>query len=361
VRSLVLMEQGLALGVDGERFEIRKDERVLQHVRVADVSDLLLFGSITLTPACISFLLRRGIDTVFLSPRGHYRGRLLARHSPHIELRTAQFAKWHDSAFRAAIARAVVAGKVANQRNLLLRAQRELRAEPLAAAAAEMRRILKLLERPMEVDAVRGLEGVAAAAYFRVFGLCLRNPAFSFSRRTRRPPRDPVNAMLSFGYTMLNTRMESLILRAGLDSMLGAFHAPDFGRPSLALDLIEEFRPLVVDSLVLRLVNRRQVTPEDFEEPLGEADELAAEEDTGLVEPQKDEDQTQAHSLPAVWLGETGRRIFFREWGRRLRESIFYPPRQEVRTLEDIMKLQVYHYARVIRGEDAEYAPFVPR
>jgi len=153
--------------------------------------------------------------------------------------------------------------------------------------------------------------------------------------------------------------MESLVLRTGLDPMLGAFHSPDFGRPSLALDLIEEFRPIVVDSLVLRLINRRQVSREDFEEPLGDADEFAEEDALGGAEETGGE--SRAERPHAVWLGETGRRVFFREWGRRLRESIFYEPRREVRTLEDIMKLQVYHYGRVVRGEEPAYAPFVPR
>ena len=153
--------------------------------------------------------------------------------------------------------------------------------------------------------------------------------------------------------------MESLVLRTGLDPMLGAFHSPDFGRPSLALDLIEEFRPIVVDSLVLRLINRRQVSREDFEEPLGDADEFAEEDALGAAE--ETDGESRAERPHAVWLGETGRRVFFREWGRRLRESIFYEPRREVRTLGDIMKLQVYHYGRVVRGEEPAYAPFVPR
>ena len=357
------MEQGLVLGVDGERFEIRKGEKVIERIAAAEISEVLLFGNISLTPGCTGFLLAQGIDTVFLTARGRYRGRLFGRHSPQIELRLAQFAKWHDPHFCAAFARAIVTGKVANQRNLLLRAQRELKVEPLATATAEMRRVLGLLAQASDVEALRGLEGRAAAVYFRVFGMCLRNPAFSFSKRTRRPPRDPVNAMLSFGYTMLNTRMESFILRAGLDSILGTFHAPESGRPSLALDLIEEFRPIVVDSLVLRLVNRRQVTPDDFEEHLGQGDEngLAVDDEAEPAVETGDTSASEEAAKSAVWLGETGRRVFFREWGKRLRESIFYEPRVEVRTIEDIMQLQVYHYARVIRGEDSVYVPFVPR
>lgn len=353
MRSLVLMEQGLALTVEGEQFEIRKADTAIERVRIAEVSEVLVFGNISLTPACISVLLARGIDTIFMTARGRYRGRLAGPAGKNVELRMAQYARSRDEDFRAATARAIVRGKIANQRNLLLRAQRELKLEKLSGAVAGMRRMLEAIENAPDTESVRGFEGQAASLYFGVFGLCIRNPAFSFSKRTRRPPRDPINAMLSFGYTLLNLTMESLVLRAGLDPALGTFHSPEYGRPSLALDLIEEFRPVVVDSLVLRLANRKQVNPEDFEEPPRDEDAIWADEGEGA--------ETREAGDKAVWLGETGRRVFFREWGRRLRESIFYEPRREVRTLEDIMRYQVYQYASVLRGESGGYTPFIPR
>lgn len=354
MRSLVLMEQGLALAVEGEQFEIRKGESAIERVRIAEVSEVLVFGNVALTPGCIAVLLSRGIDTIFMTARGRYRGRLAGPGGKNVELRMAQYARGGDEGFRSAMARAIVRGKVANQRNLLLRAQRDLKLESLADAVAGMRRLMQSLHEAADVDSIRGFEGQAAALYFGAFGLCIRNPAFTFTKRTRRPPRDPVNAMLSFGYTLLNVAMESIVSRAGLDPALGTFHAPEYGRPSLALDLIEEFRPVVVDSLVLRLVNRKQVGPEDFEEPPSDDDALWSDEGENQANP------GQA-GPKAVWLGETGRRVFFKEWGRRLREAVFYEPRGEVRTLEDIMRHQVYHYAAVIRGEQEVYVPFVPR
>jgi CRISPR-associated protein Cas1 len=354
MRSLVIMEQGLELGIQGEEFEIRKSGAAIERVRVADISEVLVFGAVALTPACISLLLARGIDTIFLTAKGMYRGRLAGPASKNVELRLAQFSRWQDGAAREMMARAIVRGKIANQRNLLLRSQRELKLDRLASVVADMRRLLDSLESRTGIDTIRGVEGQAAAAYFGALGACIRNPAFSFTRRTRRPPRDPANAMLSFGYTILNLAMESAVARAGLDPMLGSFHSPEFGRPSLSLDLIEEFRPLLVDSLVLRLINRKQVGPEDFENPLGD------EEPAWFGEGPEIQTE-QPHEPRPVWLAETGRRIFFREWGRRLRESVFYEPRQEVRTMEEIMRFQVYHYARIIKGEESEYRAFVPR
>jgi CRISPR-associated protein Cas1 len=353
MRTLALMEQGLTVGVEGELFSIERAGRRIELVRVADVGEVQIFGSIALTPAAVALALARGIDVVFLSPRGRYRGRLVGRGSRNVELRRQQFVRLADGEFALALGKGVVAGKIANQRNLLLRAQREHRREDLADAIGGMRQMLDRIERAASLDELRGLEGQAAALYFGSFGKCLRNPAFTFSRRSRRPPRDPVNAALSFGYTLLGTVMESIVLRVGLDPMMGAFHQPDYGRPSLMLDLIEEFRPVVVDALVLRLFNRRELAKEDFEAGLDEVEAVWAEEGETEAEGSRE--------AQGIWLSETGRRVFFRAWGRRLREVVYYPPRDQRLTLEEVMEQQAYHFARVVRGEEDRYRAFVPR
>lgn len=347
---LALMEQGVTLGVDGEMLTIERGDRVIDRVRVAEIDQVLAFGAITLSPGAVALLLRRGVDTVFLTARGRYRGRLVGGFNRNVERRLAQFERLRSGPTAVALARQIVAGKIANQRALILRAQREHRQPELAEVAGQMRRALDSLASVEDLDRVRGAEGQASAAYFGAFGRCIRNPAFTFGGRTRRPPRDPLNALLSFGYSMLATVIESAVLRAGLDPMLGSLHAPEFGRPSLVLDLMEEFRPVLVDALALRLVNRRAVAREDFEEfveergdPLGEAER----EDAGAA--------------PAVWLGETGRRIFFRAWGQRLRETHWYEPRRQTLTFEQIVRQQVYHLVRVLMGEDQAYQAFTVR
>lgn len=349
--TLTIMEQGLALAVDGELFSIERDGKVVDRVRMADVDEVLLFGAISLTPAAVGTVLRRGIDTVFLTARGRYRGRLVGKPGRNVELRLAQFQRLRDPAASLALARSFVAGKIANQRYVLLRAQREQKSEDFAGAIGRLRRIMRTVEESPDMEVLRGLEGQAGAAYFKVLGRCIRNPQFTFSRRTRRPPRDPANAMLSFGYTLLGIVMESAVLRAGLDPMVGAFHAPDYGRPSLVLDLIEEFRAILVDSLMLRLVNRREIAPEDFEAP-DQIDPLEADDLDG---------EGPGAAAEAVWLGASGRRVFFRAWSRRLRETHFYEARQQTLMLEEILQQQVYHLARVITGEEESYRAFVVR
>jgi CRISPR-associated protein Cas1 len=169
-----------------------------------------------------------------------------------------------------------------------------------------------------------------------------------------------VNAALSFGYTLLAMGMESAVLRVGLDPMVGVFHMPDYGRPSLVLDLIEEFRPVLVDTLVLRIVNRREVAREDFEEFSDDADALAAGEEPLAASPVESPETEPTASRP-VWLGPTGRKIFFRAWGRRLRETHFYEVRRQTLMLEEIMQQQVYQLARVLNGETEAYKAFTLR
>lgn len=362
----------MTLAVDGEQFSVQREGQIVQRVRMGEVDEVLVFGSISLTPAAVAALLHRGIDTVFLSAHGRYRGRLLGKPGRNIELRLAQFDRLRDEAVAVPLARALVGGKVANQRYILLRAQREqastrsaqgtstlrqaqgaagVKREDLAEAIAGMRRLAEAVETAEDMDALRGVEGQAAALYFGAFGKCIRNADFSFTVRSRRPPRDPVNAMLSFGYTLLGALMESAVLRAGLDPMLGVFHTPEYGRPSLVLDLIEEFRPVVVDALTLRVVNRREVAREDFEELHDDAELAAVGED----------ELAAAGADRAVWLGPTGRRVFFRAWGRRLRETHFYAVRQQSLMLEEVMQQQVYQFSRLLRGEAQGYQPFVLR
>jgi CRISPR-associated protein Cas1 len=367
------MEQGTKLTVDGEQFSIEREGAVVQQVRMADVDEVLVFGNVSLTPAAIATLLQRGTDTLFLSAHGRFRGRLIGKPGKNVHLRLTQFDRLRDPTTAVPLARALVGGKVANQRALLLRAQREQasalrqaqgsaqgKREELADAIAALRRLLEALDGAETVDAVRGIEGQAAAIYFGAFGHCVRNPEFGFVKRTRRPPRDPVNAILSFGYTLLAMGMESAVLRVGLDPMVGVFHMPDYGRPSLVLDLIEEFRPVMVDMLALRIVNRREVAREDFEEFADDADALAVGDEPSPASPAGPPESDPAPGRP-VWLGPTGRKIFFRAWGRRLRETHFYEVRRQTLTLEEVMQQQVYQFARVLNGEAAAFKAFTLR
>jgi CRISP-associated protein Cas1 len=363
MHTLSVTEQGTELHVEGETLVVSRGGRSLRRVRMAELHQVLLFGQVQLSTAAVARLVRREVDVVFLTRQGYFRARLVGAGARQARLRLAQLRRAREPGFCVAVSRALVAGKINHQRQVLLRAQRRLHDEALADALGRLRLLAEESAREEELERLRGLEGMAAAVYFGQFGKLLRVADLTFAGRSRRPPRDPINACLSFGYTLLGNLLETDLLRCGLEPLVGFLHQPEHGRPSLMLDLLEESRPLV-DALVLRLVNRRQLGPVDFERRGGpELDEILAEtpaDDAGGAAPAPEGPAAGAAAGEGVYLADTGRRVFLTEFFRRLRETLYYPPRQAAFELRDVLRQQVYHLARVIEGEEAEYRPFVP-
>lgn len=374
MRTLVVTEPGIAVHIEGERLLLLRGVSLMQEVRLQEIRDVVLFGGVEVTSAAIAAFARRGIDVTFVTSHGEFRARLVARGSKNVALRLAQYRRTLEPDFALGVARAIVVGKVRHQRALLLRAQRRLHDEALGETLGRMRLLAERAAREGAMEQVRGLEGQAAALYFGEFAKMLIDQRLEFRGRSRRPPRDPVNACLSFGYTVLENIVETELLRVGLDPMLGFFHEVHFGRPSLALDLMEEFRPLV-DGLVIRLVNRRQLGPADFERRSGKSLEqvLAESDDPREVEaprPFEGEHGVEREGLPGeaphdskegVFLSAVGRKILLTEFYRRMRERLWYPPREGAFELRDIIREQAYRLARVIQGEEEAYEAFVPQ
>jgi CRISPR-associated protein Cas1 len=363
MHTLSVTEQGTEVHAEGETLLVSRGGRPLRRVRIAELDQVLLFGQVQLSTAAVARLMRREVDVVFLTHQGYFRARLVGAGARQARLRLAQLRRALEPGFCVAVSRALVAGKINHQRQVLLRAQRRLRDEALADALGRLRLLAEECPREEDLERLRGLEGMAAALYFGQFGKLLRVADLPFAGRSRRPPRDPVNACLSFGYALLGNVLETEILRCGLEPLVGFLHQPAHGRPSLMLDLLEESRPLV-DTLVLRLINRRQLGPVDFERRGGpELEEILAEmpaEDAGGAVPAPDAAAGRPGAGEGVYLAATGRRVFLTEFFRRLRETLYYPPRQAAFDLRDVLRQQVYHLARVIEGEEREYRPFVP-
>ncbi len=195
------------------------------------------------------------------------------------------------------------------------------------------------------MDELRGHEGQAAAAYFGVLGHLVRAPGITFERRQRRPPPDPVNILLSFGYTMLTHLATGLVEQAGFDPYLGALHSMERGRPSLALDVIEELRPLIVDTAMLACINRRRVRPADFEVAIEEVEESVGDGDV--------EGPPDAPTTPRLTFRRDGVLKWVSEMEARLNTPIEYAPRGLRLSYRDALEAQVYRLARHVRGEDA--------
>jgi CRISPR-associated protein Cas1 len=261
--TLYVTEQGAKVVKEDNRLVVKRDDIVLTRIHDFKVERIVVFGNVQLTTQVMAFLLERGIDTAFLSQRGKLKGRLAPLASRNAPLRIHQYERTRDPIFAAAMAGAFVHAKATNCAEVLARHHRN---HPECDFRAEIRQLIDLAGRAgrtQTVDALRGVEGQAAAVYFEGFARMLRRN-FSFSRRTRRPPTDPVNAMLSFGYTLLYNEAIGALVAVGFDPYLGFYHSLSYGRCSLALDLIEELRPLTADRLALNLANLEILKPGDF-------------------------------------------------------------------------------------------------
>ena len=261
--TLYLTEQGATLRKTGERLIVEKDKRELLEIECFKVDTVFAFGNVHVTTPALTTLLGHGIELAFLSLNGRLKGQLTPPKAKNVLLRVAQYQKHQDAPFALDLARRFVHGKVRNAVSLLARQHRNYPERGFAAYRQELGRLLRRSEEAPTLDSLRGLEGSAARTYFEGFALACRTE-LGFPGRRRRPPTDPINALLSFGYTLVNAELNSLLDAMGYDPYIGFFHQLDYGRPSLALDLLEEFRVPAVDRLVLNLVNRRTLKQADF-------------------------------------------------------------------------------------------------
>ena len=332
--AVYVQGQGHSVGLKGEVLEIRDKGKAVNEARLMEISQLSLFGNVQLTAQALRELAAREVPIVHLS----YGGWLNAVTTPpphkNIELRRRQFAAAADPAVCLHLARAFVAGKIRNTRTLLRRNARDLPTGVLTQLAAVRRRA----EGAESLEQLLGLEGTAAREYFAHFARLFKpgddgnTPAFEFTSRNRRPPRDPVNALLSFLYAMLSKEMVVTLVGVGFDPYLGFYHQPRYGRPALALDLMEEFRPLVADSVAISLINTGELRPVDFIARAG-----------------------------AVALTESGRRRVLEAYERRLDTLVTHPRFGYAISYRRIFEVQARLLARCLMGEIAAYPAFCTR
>ncbi|MFB3787123.1 MAG: CRISPR-associated endonuclease Cas1 [bacterium] len=259
--TLYLTEQNAHLRKTSQRLVVEKDGEIVRELPSFKVERVVVFGNVQITTQALMFLLQQGIDTSLLSLHGQLYGRLVPAESKNIFLRLQQYRAYGDSSFRLTLSKELVRSKLTNGRRLLQRLSygRDL---DLAPWLEEIARHAKSVETAHSLASVRGYEGKGTATYFEGFGKLVKG--FAFTGRTRRPPKDPVNSLLSFGYTLLAGEVFAALSAGGLDPYLGFFHEVHYGRAALCFDLCEEFRHLVVDSLVLDLINHQVLKPDDF-------------------------------------------------------------------------------------------------
>ena len=339
LNTLFVMSPRAFLRLDGDTVKVEVGGEKKLQVPLLHVSAIVLFGDSTLSSALMMRCAREDREITFLDFSGRFRCRVVGPVSGNVLLRKAQFEAQACPARTLVIARAFVAGKIKNTRQTLMRAAREsLNADSarlLTAEAEKLAALLLSLPNSVTLDEARGVEGQAAACYFSVFGSMIARPKadFAFAVRTRRPPRDRMNALLSFLYALLTTDCAAAVEGVGLDPQFGYLHCLRPGRPALALDLVEEFRSYVADRLALTLVNRRQINPEHFEERPG----------------------------GSVLLTEAGRRVVLTAYQERKKEEVSHPLLQSKSPLGLLPHLQARILARHLRGDLPAYLPFVSR
>ncbi|HDQ71092.1 MAG TPA: type I-D CRISPR-associated endonuclease Cas1 [Chloroflexi bacterium] len=346
-RSLV-KKDGDTLMVHIPADEERGTEKRKVRVPLMKVTQVVVCGDATLTSPALAALLAQQADVCFCSYYGRFQGRLAPPLGKNSLIRLAQHRAHNDPARAFALAQTFVRGKLANMRTTLLRANRKRDDLAIARAAESIKGVLDQVDEmdpgqivappdpsqpqaDSDIGTLLGLEGAGTAFYFGVFGRLLKG-AWHFERRTKRPPRDPVNALLSFGYVLLMNQVASAVSIVGLDPYVGFLHSSQFGKPALALDVMEPFRPLVVDSVVLTLLNNRMLSADDFEDELG------------------------------AWrLGEDGRRTFLSKFEERLDTSIRHPVFGYQATYRRSLELEVRLVAKWLTDEIRQFKPFMVR
>jgi CRISPR-associated protein Cas1 len=366
-------EQGATVGKQRGLIVISKGGSELQRVHLVGLEQILIFGQVQLSTQALRALLANGTDTVLLTMSGRFLGRLSSGLSKNIGLRRQQFQKLASPSEVLALCRAYVSGKLRNSLALLRRYNRALQSDLIARDAAAIRACIDDVALADTPNQIRGLEGAGAARYFSALRSIFRAPGLAFFRRARRPPPDPINILLSLGYTLLGNLLHGLCEGAGLDPYLGALHEPRYGRPSLALDLIEELRPVIVDTAAIRAVNTRAILAADFEEALPEEvegeDRIWAEaqetgDDPAGVDPEdlppRGEETSEAGPPRRVKITSAGLKKWLLAFERRLDEVTFYEGTGTRLSYRQILREQVYRLARHLRGE-RPYQPFLSR
>ena len=337
LNTLFVTSEDIYLSLDGENVVANRDKTAVARYPLHTLSAIISFSYPGASPALMGACAQRGISLSFLTPRGKFLARTTGESNGNVLLRRTHYRIADDSVQSCIIARGMIFGKIYNARWSIQRTRRDHRLrvddQRLEEVSNQLKALLPQLLCQTDLESLRGLEGAAATAYFGVFDqLILGDKSiFCFKTRTRRPPLDPVNALLSFSYSLLSHDCAWALESVGLDSYVGFLHRDRPGRSSLALDLMEEFRPCIADRFVLSCINNHIFRASDFD----------------------------FRENGAVFLNESGRRTFLRRWQERKKDSLTHPFLGEKVPWGLIPYLQAMLLARYLRGDLEAYPPFL--
>ena len=327
---LVVQTPGAQIGQRGDELLVSVKGEDVRKLPGQQVRAIYCYGAVQITAQAVSTCLELGIDVSYFSPAGRFLGMLGGLPASGVDARRGQYRLFEMPGVRLQLAREVIRAKIHNQRVMLMR-----NGDVPDRVTSLMASFRDSTESARDLTALLGVEGSAAALYFEQFESMLKQRddwKFDWRGRNRRPPRDPVNALLSLGYSMLAKELTGVCYSVGLDPFLGFMHQPRYGRPALALDLMEEFRPLIADSVAISLINRGELGPEDF-----------------------------IKSANGMFLTDKGRRPFWEGWFRRLDTEVSHPEFSYKMAYRRMLEVQARQLWRFVRGEALTYHGFVTR
>lgn len=337
LNTLFVTSEDLYLSLDGENIVASRERQVLARYPLHTLSGVVSFSYAGASPALMGACAERSISFAFCTPRGRFLARVCGESNGNVLLRRTQYRASDDPNASCVVARGMIFGKLYNARWSLERTRRDhglrIETDRLIHASETLKGLLPAVERETDLDCLRGLEGAGATAYFGALDdqvLCAKE-CFFFHTRSRRPPLDPLNAMLSFAYSLLAHDCAAALESVGLDSYVGFLHRDRPGRSSLALDLMEELRPCIADRFVLTMVNNRMIGSKSFERREG----------------------------GAVLLTDDARKTFLTHWQERKREAITHPYLQEKLPWGLVPYVQALLLARYLRQDLDAYPPFL--
>lgn len=332
--TLYVTDQGAYLNVYNQQFQVFYQHELRMKVPACRVSHIVLFGTCNLSHGAVSLALHRRIPIMYLSQKGRYFGRLQVESEAKVEYLMAQVECALSAEFTRRQAEAIVRAKLHNSRILLMRLNRRNQSKlslgaGVSEAIQDLARLMDCLPVAESLDALRGYEGKAATVYFQALGSLFTGP-FTFAKRTKRPPTDPINSLLSLGYTLLSQNVHSFVQAIGLHTHFGNLHVPRDNHPALVSDLVEEFRAQLVDSLVAYLVNSKIFEPADFTPP----DEWGG-----------------------VYLHPDALKKFLKHWEEKLQSQLTHPHTGYKVSFRRCLELQVREYAACLISEVPVYRP----
>lgn len=334
LNTLYVTRQDAYLRKDGETIVVEQEQKVLLRLPIHTVNGIVTFGNVMISPYLLHHCSEKGVCVSMLSEHGSFLARVEGPVSGNVMLRLAQWEAYRNMEIKCEIARSILIGKVANSRMVMMRRMRDHgEMGELENCCQKLLDVLKRLKEPIQdVGRYRGLEGEAAAAYFKCFNhlLVAQKEDFCISSRTRRPPTDPMNSLLSFLYTLLANECRGALESVGLDPQIGFLHEVRPGRPSLALDLMEEFRSVIVDRVAVSLVNLKQVSKKDF----------------------------SFTESGAVMMSDDCRKIVLNAWQKKKQEEIMHPFFEEKMEIGLLPYAQALLLARFLRHDLDAYPPF---